>query len=124
MAEGYLKHYAGDLARVVSAGIETHGLNPKAVEVMLEDGIDISGQASNKVDEFLNSSFDFVITVCDHARENCPLFPSTAKMFHRNFPDPAKAQGTTEEVLNEFRRTRDLVKAYCYNFVEQELKQA
>ena len=89
IAEGYMKHYAQDKAEVYSAGVETHGVNPKAIATMLEDGIDISQHSSNHVDEYREISFDFVITVCDHARERCPYFPTQALKLHQNFPDPA-----------------------------------
>ena len=121
IAEGYLKHFAGNKANVFSAGIETHGVNPIAVEVMKEDGIDISGQTSNNVNEYRDIEFDFVITVCDNARENCPYFPSSAKKFHQNFVDPAKSQGTKEEIKDQFRKVRDEIKTYCKTFVEQNL---
>src|ERR1700710_507919 len=98
MAEGYLKHFAGKKAEVYSAGIEQHGVNQKAVEVMKEDEIDISHQTSNNVNEYRNIDFDFVITVCDNAKERCPAVPSKAKKFHQNFPDPAKVIGTKQEV--------------------------
>ncbi|RYE03961.1 MAG: arsenate reductase ArsC, partial [Rickettsiaceae bacterium] len=94
LAEGYLKHFAGDRANIYSAGIETHGVNPKAVQVMAEDHIDISGHTSNHVDEYLAVPFDMVITVCDNANEACPFFPGSVERFHQNFPDPAKASGT------------------------------
>ena len=113
MAEAYLRLFAGNKAVVYSAGIETHGVNPKAITVMKEDGVDISQHTSNNVDEYSDVNFDSVITVCDNARENCPYFPSTAKKLHQNFPDPAKYVGTEEEVLNEFRRVRNLIKEYC-----------
>src|SRR5436190_19027230 len=96
LAEGYLRHFAGDKAEVYSAGIETHGVNPRAIATMKEDGIDISGHTSNHIDEYKNIDFDFVITVCDNAQENCPYFPSKAKKFHYNFPDPAKATRSEE----------------------------
>ena len=121
IAEGYLKHLAGDKAEIYSAGIETHGVNPKAVEIMKEDGIDISHQASNNVNEYRNINFDFVITVCDNAKENCPVFPSTAKKFHQNFIDPAKATGTQEEIKEAFRKVRDEIKNYCKKFVVENL---
>ena len=121
IAEGYLKHFAGDKAEVFSAGIETHGVNPKAIETMKEDGIDISGQTSNNINEYRNIDFDFVITVCDKAKENCPVFPSSAKNFHRNFPDPAKAAGTGEEIKEAFRQVRNEIKVYCKKFVEDNL---
>src|SRR6187431_1316474 len=103
IAEGYLKHFAKDKAEVFSAGIETHGVNPKAIATMLEDGIDISKHTSNNINEYRDIDFDFVITVCDNANERCPFFPTTAKKFHHNFRDPAKATGTEEEIREEFR---------------------
>ena len=119
VAEGYLKHFAKDKAEVYSAGIETHGVNPKAIAVMKEDGIDISQHTSNNVNEYRNIDFDFVITVCDNAKEQCPVFPSTAKQFHHNFPDPAKATGTDEEIMQQFRKVRDEIKKYCKSFVTE-----
>ena len=88
---------------------------------MLEDGIDISGHTSNIINEYQNINFDYVITVCDHAKENCPYFPAKSQIFHQNFRDPAKASGTQEEVNQEFRRVRDQIKKYCRQFVEQNL---
>lgn len=121
IAHGYLQHFAGDRATVYSAGIETHGVNPKAIPVMAEDHIDISGHTSNHVDEYLEIPFDYVITVCDNANEACPYFPGSVKRFHQNFPDPAKATGTEAEVMNEFRRIRDLIKVYSADFIKQHL---
>lgn len=121
IAEGYLRHFAGEKANVLSAGIETHGVNPKAVATMKEDGIDISNHTSNHIDEYQNIDFDFVITVCDNAKERCPFFPSEAQKFHHNFPDPAKAAGTPEEVTDQFRQVREQIKAYCKTFVERQL---
>jgi len=121
IAEGYLKHFASDKAAVYSAGIETHGVNPRAIAIMKEDGIDISGHTSNHMDEYRDIDFDFVITVCDHARENCPYFPSRATKSHYNFPDPAKAQGTEEEIMAQFRSVRELIKAYCRQFITDNL---
>ncbi len=121
LAEGYLRYFAGDKAQIYSAGIETHGVNPKAIQVMAEDGIDISHHTSNHVDEYVNVPFDAVITVCDHANEACPFFPGNVKRFHHNFPDPAKATGTPEEVLAEFRKVRETIKVYSRNFVEANL---
>lgn len=117
IAEGYLRHFAGGKANVYSAGIETHGVNPRAIEVMQEQEIDISFHTSNHVDEYLAIPFDYVITVCDHALEKCPALPSTAKKFHYNFPDPAKATGAEEEIMQEFRRVRDLIMEWCGSFV-------
>lgn len=121
IAHGYLQAFAGERAMVYSAGVETHGVNPKAIEVMAEDGVDISHHTSNHVDEYRHIPFDIVITVCDNARERCPWFPTTAAKFHYNFPDPAKASGTAEEIMNEFRRVRDMIKAYANDFVNQHL---
>ena len=121
MAEGYLRYFANDRAEIYSAGIETHGLNSKAVESMNEDGVDISGHTSNNVDEYKNINFDFVITVCDNAKENCPYFPSMALKFHRDFPDPSKIKGTNEEIMLEFRRVRGLIKDFCETFVKENL---
>ena len=121
LAEGYLRYFAGDRAEIYSAGIETHGVNPKAIQVMAEDHIDISGHTSNHVDEYQEIDFDAVITVCDNANEACPFFPGKVERFHYNFPDPAKATGTTEEVMDEFRRVRDMIKIYAADFVNQYL---
>ena len=122
LAEGYLRHFAGDKANIYSAGIETHGVNLKAIEVMREDHIDISGHSSNHVDEYIGIPFDYVITVCDNANEACPFFPGKAERFHKNFPDPAKAKGTPGEVMNEFRKVRDKIKVYAADFVQTHLK--
>ncbi|MCX2575563.1 arsenate reductase ArsC [Pedobacter sandarakinus] len=121
IAEGYLKQFAGGRADVYSAGIETHGVNPKAIETMKNDGIDISNHTSNNIDEYTNLSFDFVITVCDNAKENCPFFPTNALRFHENFPDPAKATGTDIEVQQEFERVRELIKNYSKEFISKNL---
>jgi len=121
LAEGFIRHFAGDTAIVYSAGIETHGVNPRAIAVMAESGIDISGHTSNNVNEYANIDFDYVITVCDNAKESCPYFPTQAQKFHYNFPDPAKASGTEAEIMQEFRRVRDLIEAYCNDFVKTHL---
>ncbi|MGZ3763558.1 MAG: arsenate reductase ArsC [Mucilaginibacter sp.] len=121
IAEGYLRYFAGDKANVYSAGIETHGVNPKAIQVMAEDHIDISKHTSNNVDEYRDIPFDYVITVCDNAKENCPYFPTNAERFHYNFPDPAKATGSTDEVMNQFRLVREMIKMYSQNFVNNHL---
>ncbi|MCO5241928.1 MAG: arsenate reductase ArsC [Chitinophagaceae bacterium] len=121
IAQGYLQYFAGDKAKVYSAGVETHGVNPKAIATMQEDDIDISNHTSNNIDEYRNIAFDFVITVCDNAKERCPFFPSTAKKFHQNFPDPAKATGTGEEVMQQFRQVRQQIKDYCKRFVTENL---
>lgn len=121
IAEGYLRQFAGDRAAIYSAGVETHGVNPRAVATMLEDGVDISIHTSNHVDEYRDIDFDIVLTVCDYAQEVCPYFPSNALKLHHNFPDPAKANGTEEEVMQEFRRVREMIKAYCTDLVKNHL---
>ncbi len=121
IAEGYLRKFAGDKIKVYSAGVETHGVNPLAVEVMKEDVVDISDQTSNNVNEYRDIDFDFVITVCDNAKERCPFFPSKAKKFHQNFPDPAKATGNKKEILEQFRKVRDMIKEFAQKFVQENL---
>ncbi len=121
IAEGYLRHFAGDKAQIYSAGVETHGVNPRAIATMKEDGIDISQHTSNNIEEYFNIDFDFVITVCDNAKERCPYFPTKAKMFHQNFPDPAKSTGTEEEILEQFRQVRQMIKNYSQQFVADNL---
>ncbi len=120
MAEGYFRRFLKDRAEVYSAGIEVHGVNPFAIRVMGEDGIDISHHTSNDVSEYLNIDFNYIITVCDNARERCPYFPSEAKKFHRNFPDPVKAVGTEEEILVQFRKVRDMIREYVTDFISKE----
>jgi len=117
IAEGYLRMFAGSKADIYSAGVETHGVNPKAIETMREDEIDISAQTSNNIEEYRHIDFDFVITVCDHAKEKCPFFPTSAKRLHENFPDPAKASGTEENIKEQFRLVREEIKNYCKAFV-------
>lgn len=119
IAEGYLRHFAGDRAEVYSAGVETHGVNPRAIQTMKEDGIDISGHTSNNISEYMGLPFDLVLTVCDNARERCPFFPSSATKFHHNFADPAKATGSEEQMMQEFGTVRDEIKQYCREFVAQ-----
>ncbi len=121
MAHGYLKKILGPKAKVYSAGIETHGLNPGAVSIMKEDLIDISSHTSNMVSEYEGIEWDFILTVCDHAKENCPYIPSkTAKRLHHNFFDPSKVQGTEEEKHKAFLKARNQIKEYCEQFVASE----
>ncbi len=122
LAEGYLRYYVGDKAEVYSAGVETHGVNTRAIATMKEDGLDISGHTSNNISEYLGVDFDYVITVCDNAKERCPYFPTLAQKFHYNFPDPAKAIGTEAEIQNAFSEVREMIKQYCADFVKQHLK--
>ena len=122
MAHGYLQHFAGPRAEVHSAGVETHGVDPRAIAVMREDGVDISHHASNSVDEYRDVVFDHVITVCDNARERCPWFPTTAQKHHRDFPDPAKETGTGPGAMRAFRDVRDGIKEYCRSFTNRFLR--
>jgi len=112
MAEGWARHLLADRLEAHSAGIEPKGLDPRAVRVMAEAGVDISAQRSKHVREVMDLPLDFVVTVCDHAREQCPFFPGGAKMIHAGFEDPAAAQGTEEEVLALFRRVRDALRRF------------
>ena len=118
IAEGLLKNLLPNVG-VYSAGIETHGVNPKAIRVMDEIDIDLRSNTSNHIEEYSYINFDHIITVCDHAAENCPHFPSKAQRHHFNFPDPAKATGSEEEILNEFISVRHLIKEYLEKFVAE-----
>lgn len=111
MAEGWLKHLAGDKYEVFSAGIEAHGKNPRAITVMQEAGVDISTQASEVVDTAILESLDLLVTVCSHADTHCPAFSIKGKREHWPFDDPAKAQGTEGEVMHEFSRVRDQIRS-------------
>ena len=111
IAEGYLRHLAGDTFDVFSAGLEPSVVNPKAIQVMQEDGVDISSHTSKDAEQFVGQQFDFIITVCDNAKERCPFFPGQAERIHWSFKDPADAVGSEEEVLDEFRNVRDQIKA-------------
>lgn len=121
LAEGYLRHFAKDKAEIYSAGVETHGVNPRAIATMKEDGIDISGHTSNNMEEYRDIDFDYVITVCDNAKERCPYFPNKALKFHHNFPDPAKATGSEEAIMEQFRQVREQIKQYCSDFIQQHI---
>lgn len=121
MAHGWLTTLAGDKAEIFSAGVVTHGVNPHAIKVMSEAGIDISGHTSNNVNEYVNIEFDHIITVCDHAKENCPYLPGKANRIHQNFEDPANVSGTAEQVLPVYRRVRDQLKEFCERFAEAYL---
>ena len=109
MAEGVLRHYGNDRYDVLSAGTEPSQVNPVAVQVMKEIGLDISGHRSKHVDELKGQSFDYVITVCDNAKESCPFFPGQMKRLHWEFPDPPHGEAVTKMVLNDFRRVRDMI---------------
>ena len=118
MAEGWAIHLKNDVIDSWSAGIEKHGLNPLAVKVMAEAGVDISKHSSKVIDELPVHDFDYVITVCDHAHESCPLFPGKAQVIHKGFDDPprlAAGASSEEEALVHYRRVRDEIR----DFVEQ-----
>ncbi len=117
MAHGYLQHFAGNNAEVFSAGVAPYGVNPLAVQVMAEDGIDISHHTANHVDEYAALPFDFVITVCDNAREQCPFFPGAGQPIHRSFSDPSHVPETDR--LAQFRMVRDEIKVYSEQFINQ-----
>ena len=121
IAHGYLAQFAPKGTHVLSAGVETHGVNPRAIETMKADGIDISGHTSNNISEYDTEKIDFLITVCDSAKEKCPYFPSTAVKFHQSFPDPAGTEGTDEEIAAVFASVRDQIKTYCKEFVSAYL---
>ena len=115
MAEGWARHLKGDVLEAASAGIETHGLNPNAVKVMAEAGVDISNHRSQNISEFDGEPLDAVVTVCGHANEHCPIFPGETKVVHVGFDDPprlAEACASEEEVLEVYRRVRDEVRAF------------
>ena len=119
IAHGFLASMTAGKAIIYSAGVETHGVNPKAIATMKEIGIDISNHTSNNITEYLGIDFDYVITVCDNAKERCPYFPTKAVKLHYNFPDPAKAAGTDDEINEQFRAVRSLIKDYCEQFVNE-----
>jgi arsenate reductase len=124
MAHGYLQHFTdAQKVTIFSAGVETHGVNPKAIAIMKEDGIDISANTSNNITEYFGVDVDYIITVCDNAKERCPYFPSKAVKLHYNFPDPAKAIGSEEDVMAEFRSVRQLIKEYVIDFIQTNLSE-
>jgi arsenate reductase len=121
MAEGWTRQLKGDVLEAYSAGIEKHGMNPLAVKAMAEAGVDISGQYSKTVDELPVREFDYVVTLCGHASENCPFFPGRAKRRHAGFDDPpalAKGAASEEQALGHYRRVRDEIRAFVENLPE------
>jgi len=115
MAEGWTRHLKGDQFEVSSAGIETHGLNERAVKVMAEAGVDISGQRSQHIGEFTDTQLDTVVTVCGHAHETCPVFPAGARVVHQGFDDPpflARELKGEEKILDCYRRVRDEIRSF------------
>jgi len=122
IAEGYLRHLAGNIFDVTSAGLEPSLVNPRAIQVMAEDGIDISSHSSKNVDQFAGQEFDHIITVCDNAKERCPIFPGNGKRIHWSFRDPADAAGSEKEILEVFRTVRDQIKEKLTEFVNASIK--
>jgi len=118
MAEGFLKHIAGDRFEVFSAGVKPEKVNPMAVKVMAEQGIDISEHTSKSVRQFSGQNFDYVITVCDNAKKSCPVFSGKHEKIHWGLEDPAMVQGTEKEVLKEFRKILDQIKIHILSFLE------
>ena len=116
MAEGLLRHDAGDRFDVERAGTHPSRVRPEAIAVMREIGIDISGHRSKSVDEFAGQQFDYVLTVCDNARESCPIYPGHANRLHHRFDDPAAVEGDEEQRLAAFRRVRDEIRDYLRGF--------
>jgi arsenate reductase len=126
MAEGWTKHLKSDVIEPYSAGIETHGLNQNAVKVMAEVGVDISNHRSKHVDELEDVQFDYVVTVCGHANENCPVFPGETKRIHAGFDDPPKLAEnaeTEDEALDCYRRVRDQIKDFVKTLPETLFKE-
>ena len=123
IAHGWLNYYTdSSKIQIYSAGIEAHGLNKMAVETMSEIGIDISHQKSNLISDYDKIQFDFIITVCDNAKENCPVFHSkNSKKIHKNFSDPSKIKGDINKIKNSFKKTRDEIRDFCKNFVIENL---
>lgn len=121
ITEGYLRHFAGDRAEIYSAGLAASEVHPRAIETMAADGIDISGHSSNGLDQYRGMDFDYVLTVCDMSREQCPWFPSDAVHLHQDFPDPSIVTGTAEEIRAAFAASRDRIREYCWKFVAEQL---
>jgi arsenate reductase len=122
MAEGLLRHDAGNVYEVFSAGTKPSHVRPEAIVVMREVGIDISGHRSKSVDEFAGQDFDYLITVCDNAKESCPVFPAKTKRVHWSIADPAAVQGSQGEALTAFRRVRDELRARLQAFAKGEVE--
>ena len=121
MAEGWARHLGGGVIEPYSAGVATHGLNPNAVKVMAEAGVDISKHRCKNVSELLHVPFDYVVTVCGYANETCPIFPGKTKVIHVAFDDPPKLPqdaGTEEQALNHYRRIRDEIRAFVERLPE------
>jgi len=122
IAHGFMKYFGKENLKIYSAGIETHGVNPRAIKTMKNVGIDISKYTSNLISEYQKIDFDYILTVCDHAAENCPIFSGSALVkLHHNFTDPSKLKGTEKEIEAAFEATRLEIKNYCENFSKKYL---
>jgi arsenate reductase len=117
MAEGLMRYFRGDEFEVFSAGVEPKGVHPQAIEAMREAGVDISGQKSKHVDDLPLKEFDCIITLCDHAAQNCPVFPGKGVRLHHSFSDPATVHGSEQDKLEAFRKVRDELKQFILKFV-------
>jgi len=124
MAEGLVNHYLAGKVKAFSAGVRPTKVNPRAIQVMAELGIDLSGQWSKSVEELAGERFDLVVTVCDQAREACPFFSGPTEQLHLGFPDPAQASGTDAEILAAFRRVRDAMREQILPLLQQKIPQA
>lgn len=122
MAEGWIRYYAGNEAEIFSAGIEAHGLNSYAVQVMADAFIDISKQRSKTVDDLPEIEFDYIITVCDNAKEKCPFLAGKGLRLHKSFPDPSAFKGTEEEKIKQFTELREMIEDYCFDFVHTHIR--
>jgi len=119
MAEGYFRYFADDRFEVTSAGLQPSIVNPLAIQVMKADGVDISHHTSKDVNQFVGQKFEYIITVCDNAKERCPLFPGQAERIHWSFEDPAVAKGTEKEILAVFRKVRDQIRERIKEFLNE-----
>jgi arsenate reductase len=122
IAEGWLKYFSGNTINVYSAGIHAHGVNSNVIKTMEEVGVDVSNHSSNVISDYAHIDFDFIITVCDHAAENCPIIPSKkAIKIHFNFFDPSKIVENNTIVIGSFRKTRDEIKEFCKKFIIENI---
>ena len=118
MAEGWARHLKSDVIEAYSAGVWPAGVSSRAIQVMAEAGVDISSQTSDHVDDFLDVDFDYVVTLCDNARERCPIFSRKARIVHKPFDDPTFVIGNTDEIIRAFRMTRDLIREFVETLPE------
>ena len=118
MAEGWARHLKGDVIEAYSAGVNPASLSRRAVRVMADAGVDISGQKSKHIDDVIGIQFDYVVTVCNNAREHCPVFPGRAKRIHKTFEDPSFVQGTKNEIMAAFTKTRDQIRLFIEKMPE------